>query len=40
VVDNPLAFKMVFASSIFDFGRLWFPVATFHGVCMELYSWI
>ena len=40
VVTYSLAFAMVSTQSLFDFGRLWFPVSAFHGFCMELYCWL
>ena len=35
---HAMASPVGFTQDLFDFGRYWLPMATLHGVCMELYS--
>jgi hypothetical protein len=35
---DAMASSVDFTQDLFGFGRYWFPMATLHGFCMELYS--
>lgn len=40
MVADAVAFAVGFPESLLDYGRFWFPVASFHGVCLELHCWL